>query len=113
MAEEWAEQIKQRLLEYEQRREDIRVAADEVIRELCEVIPSLKHSDWELSKGKDISLSITIGHRQECFTEEEIWEAQIIYEFDECGSQVESGETTIKEALIKLILYKFKWISGR
>ena len=108
MAEEWAEQIKQRLLKYEQRREDIRVAADEVIRELCEVIPNLKHSDWEVSKNKDINLSITIGHQQENFTEEEIWEAQTIYEFDEYGNQVRSGENKVKKIIIKLIKNKIK-----
>jgi hypothetical protein len=113
MLEEWAKEIQQRLLAFEQRKEEIRVATIEIISELREAIPSSMQLKWELNETDEIKLLITIGSKQECFAEAEIREAQQIYDLDEIGNPIVVRETKAKEAIIKLIMEQFKWIVGQ
>lgn len=103
---EWTLQIRERVLAYEQRREEIRTAAVELISELNSAVPDAK---WEFKSDRPICITVAINKTIDNFTEAEIWEAQKIYEFDEVGNPITSGKTTVKEALIKLILDRFRW----
>lgn len=112
MSEKWAEIIGRRYTEYRQRREELNAAYVEVVDELKRVIPNQEVKGY-VNTEVPIMTYIEINGKQTMFSEEEIWLAQKVYDADEIGNLIETGKTTAKEAIIKLILDRCKWITGQ
>jgi hypothetical protein len=105
---DWKSEIKSRFDIYIARQEEINQSFIELLKSL-EVHPYNFDTNMVFSDGEERSWTISIANKEVIITEKEITNSQLSYSDDISSIEPMEERRELNEAIIEVLLKKFKW----